>query len=398
MKKMFEHMYTQIGYTPLSSHEKEVMKNSISSFAENYSNAHRTRMYVPISNILIFKLRPMIIALCIALALSGSAVFAAENAVPGDVLYPVKIHVTEQIRDVIEISPAEQAEWDLKKAERRLVEAQKLAQRGVLTSDEATSLSERIEIFLARAEDADGSKRDVRAVPVGAHVRALLHAQSDIFDSVVTTTVTGTSWIELKTLLNTLKEKHVLSVTGTTSTIDVGTDSEMAARGKERAAEQKFAEVQSYITRKFPDFSVSSTVQGSVSSTSLEARVRAQIVQARTLLSQGKQAIEQGVYMRAFSLFSESMNVAQEAKILVSTARELNIELRRERAEERSTTSTRDVPERGAGNAKDDTVSDKEKDDRNTRSSTPDTRGSERSAEMRVETPVGESSVHLRIR
>src|SRR3989338_6446139 len=53
---------------------------------------------------LIHNLKPMTIALIIALLIGGGTSFAAEGAVPGDVLYPVKVNINEEIRGVVAFS------------------------------------------------------------------------------------------------------------------------------------------------------------------------------------------------------------------------------------------------------------------------------------------------------
>ncbi|MEK7148719.1 MAG: DUF5667 domain-containing protein [Patescibacteria group bacterium] len=67
------------------------------------------------------------ILVIIGLLLGGSVSFAAEKTVPGDVFYPVKIHINEQVRGVVAVTPKAKADWDVRKAERRLEEVEKLA-------------------------------------------------------------------------------------------------------------------------------------------------------------------------------------------------------------------------------------------------------------------------------
>src|SRR3989338_6897994 len=52
---------------------------------------------------LVFK--PMPIVLIIALVFGGSASFAAEQALPGDTLYPVKVNVNEEVRGLLAFTP-----------------------------------------------------------------------------------------------------------------------------------------------------------------------------------------------------------------------------------------------------------------------------------------------------
>lgn len=62
-----------------------------------------------------------------ALLMGGSTSFAAEGSLPGDILYPVKIHVNEAFRGAVAVSPKAKADWEVRLVERRLEEIEKLA-------------------------------------------------------------------------------------------------------------------------------------------------------------------------------------------------------------------------------------------------------------------------------
>jgi len=65
----------------------------------------------------------------------GTLAYADEFSLPGDLLYPIKRHITESIRDVLTVAPAAKAEWEAEKAIRRLDEAEALAQKDKLTPE-----------------------------------------------------------------------------------------------------------------------------------------------------------------------------------------------------------------------------------------------------------------------
>ncbi|MEK7133678.1 MAG: DUF5667 domain-containing protein [Patescibacteria group bacterium] len=76
------------------------------------------------------------IAAILIVVISGSTVTAAETALPGDIFYPVKIHVTEEVRAVLATNSKARADWAVERAERRLEEAAVLSLSGRL--DDAT--------------------------------------------------------------------------------------------------------------------------------------------------------------------------------------------------------------------------------------------------------------------
>ena len=55
----------------------------------------------------------------------------AENTVPGDILYPVKVKFNEEVRGSLTFSPYEKVEWETERLERRISEAQLLAAAGL---------------------------------------------------------------------------------------------------------------------------------------------------------------------------------------------------------------------------------------------------------------------------
>jgi len=72
--------------------------------------------------------------------IGGGASYAAESAVPGDILYPLKIHVTEPLMMRMARTEGERARIDALRAERRLFEAERLAARGEMNAERAASL------------------------------------------------------------------------------------------------------------------------------------------------------------------------------------------------------------------------------------------------------------------
>ncbi|MFA5829395.1 MAG: DUF5667 domain-containing protein [Candidatus Gracilibacteria bacterium] len=67
--------------------------------------------------------------------------FAAQGSMPGDVLYPVKIHFNEKVAEMVQFSTKAKAEIASAQAQTRLEEAEKLAEQGKLNSDIQTELT-----------------------------------------------------------------------------------------------------------------------------------------------------------------------------------------------------------------------------------------------------------------
>ncbi|MEK7583965.1 MAG: DUF5667 domain-containing protein, partial [Patescibacteria group bacterium] len=82
----------------------------------------------------LFQLKPIMISgfLLMLLATGTGVSLGAETALPGDLLYPVKIHVTENVRSLAARDDTSLAEWHVERIERRLEEAEQLTAAGKL--------------------------------------------------------------------------------------------------------------------------------------------------------------------------------------------------------------------------------------------------------------------------
>jgi|GEM_PF-5036954 len=117
--------------------------------------------------------------------LSGVGVIsAAEGAAPGDILYPVKVGITEPMRDVLAVSAEAKAEWESKKTERRLKEAETLALRGELDEPRRIALQAQFERHSDKFNSAVAAIPDASTSTMEKALRSKL-----VFDTVVTSRV-----------------------------------------------------------------------------------------------------------------------------------------------------------------------------------------------------------------
>lgn len=81
-----------------------------------------------------------VFATALLLVMTGSLAVASETSLPGDVLYPVKINITEPARDLIKVDPIEKIEWQAQKATRRLAEAEVLSEQAKLDEEKIVEI------------------------------------------------------------------------------------------------------------------------------------------------------------------------------------------------------------------------------------------------------------------
>mgnify|MGYP000228438078 CR=1 FL=1 len=78
----------------------------------------------------------------------------AEQAIPGDVLYPIKVQVNEEVRSTFASDGYEKIAWETKRLERRISEARLLAKEGKLTSDIEAGVIAAVQLH-AKATEAE---------------------------------------------------------------------------------------------------------------------------------------------------------------------------------------------------------------------------------------------------
>lgn len=257
----------------------------------------------------------MTIALLVALLVSGGATIAAEQALPGDLLYPVKVEVNESVRSAIAISGEAQATWDARRAERRLEEAEELAAEGRLDQETRTELEARLDESIRSFESQQAKLEAKEKHALAQEIEEDLETTLRAHNAVLAAITTGDQQ-EIDRLVSAIQAEVDTALTAEAQ-VATGTEAELraAAEGKMGAAQNKLAEVKSYLERK------SASVDAQVS-----AYARAKVAQAEGLMAQGKAQIEAKAYADAFATFKEASRIAQEAKILLATSNTVGAE------------------------------------------------------------------------
>lgn len=193
MSKEFSHVTALLKEKTKLSHEEEAkMKDEVVSFMELHpvrvgdvqtssrsaGDAMRDSRNIQAQN----RKHPMMIATIIALFISGGTAFAAEGSLPGDTLYPVKIHVTEEVRGWAAFSDEAEARWEMRKAGRRMEEAKELEAEGRLTSEAKAEIEQSISMHAQsfsteiKALREDGKEEEAKALR--AEFVAEIHEQT----------------------------------------------------------------------------------------------------------------------------------------------------------------------------------------------------------------------------
>lgn len=185
----------QAGSIGLSKEEKNTVKRSVLNFvSENPPRLGVHPRFDYGSNIFLTKLSfvpSMMILLVIMVSVSGGAVIGAEKAMPGDVLYPVKLNVNEEIRGWLKISDEAKADWEIKMTERRLEEVEELADEGALNEEAREKIEASFESHAQRVQERVAKFRNKdnfnAAASVSLNFETALQAHEKILSKIADT-------------------------------------------------------------------------------------------------------------------------------------------------------------------------------------------------------------------
>lgn len=315
----------QIKSIVLDAAKKEESKENIIAYMKMHpvrkNEINRLKLQTR-GNILFFNREHMyakIATLLILLSGSGTA-FAAENTIPGDTLYGVKVNINETVRGALALSPEAKSNWEAQIAERRLDEASKLAAQGKLTAELETKLeskfAEQTQKIKDRITKLQEAGNDEHASELSTRLASALQIHSQILDTL--NTATDTPKQEIRPLLKQLKEE-VESMKEIKSKMDEehekksAPDVKVAAQNHMNMALKQIEKVQALLNSQ----SASTT---SSASAKLEA--------AQKAYNEGKASFDAENYAAAFISFGNAQRLAAEARIVTHVEHDLKIDER----------------------------------------------------------------------
>jgi hypothetical protein len=112
--------------------------------------------------------------------------FFAENTVPGDILYPVKVQFNEELRSSLALSPYDKVAWETERLERRIAEARLLASEGKLTDEAQQQVAEAVKTHTdaAQREIAELRESDTDEAAIAEiTLESALAVQTEVLES-----------------------------------------------------------------------------------------------------------------------------------------------------------------------------------------------------------------------
>ncbi len=160
MKDFNEKLNTELANTRLTLQEKAAIRTRLHAHMSAYpavempsaAPAKKPSPYFLYSFQFTSVARYAFAAFFLVIFLGGGTVSAAYGALPGDVLYPVKIAVNEQVEQALAQGDAKKASVHAKLAERRLEEAETLASRGELDAETSAEIEKNFDAHLQNVD------------------------------------------------------------------------------------------------------------------------------------------------------------------------------------------------------------------------------------------------------
>jgi hypothetical protein len=180
--------FNKIKELKLSAEARVRMREELSSFADFHTVriAEGTRSIEEIQRTSVFTLfknshlRIMKATLLIALMVGmGGTSLAAQGTIPGDLLYPIKVHVNETVRTAFAFDANQKAKLQLALLDERLEEGKRLASLGELHGQVETDLLARIALQV----DKTASAANAADAEVGAEVRVAIADELSSFSN-----------------------------------------------------------------------------------------------------------------------------------------------------------------------------------------------------------------------
>ncbi len=249
---------------------------------------------------------PAVAVFLLLIGVGGGISFAAENAVPGDVLYPVKISVNEAVMAKLAFSIEEQARLEAKHAMRRLSEAERLAADLRLDAESNAQLQQAFQGHADRVRKnmslLAASQDTAVASDIGNDFEATLEAHAAVMQRL------ADSRQERRPIAALLKEvEHAKQETERSRvTVEIAM-STIPTNERQASAEDSLASAASRLV------SMRAALERK---TNDDSEPHDKLALADSMLTEARGKIDEGSYADGFGLVRRSMRNAEEARLL----------------------------------------------------------------------------------
>ncbi len=343
MKPFFKQLHTEAEQIRLSVSEKQSMRSSLhAAMGMPIASPYRISLFAP---------RIMMPLFLLLLVVGGGTAYAAQGSLPGNPLYAIKIHVNEPVQTALAFSPQAKAQINAQLAERRLQEAEILAQQGKLDATTTAQLKNNFDAHIAQAstftqtlQQQDPAAATALTVQVNAAIiehgailtqlgdqsknlqtkqdSAELDAHLQLLSDQTGTSTVATTTISIPSVSQNEYERHRMqkfskeaTSSNASSTLDTSARQTIAIQLEQQAADS-LATVQEQM----------STAQNALDTTST-IQLNAQLTLINTLMSNGSAALSTNQPNTAIMLFSQALHDLAALHVFLSAEHELRLNI-----------------------------------------------------------------------
>lgn len=260
------------------------------------------------------------LAIGLMLVIGGGTSFAAQGALPGDTLYPVKVGVNERVEGAFAIGAENQAEFESERAERRLEEAEKLAVQGRLNAETREEITERFDAHVRSALEStqrlDAEQKQDIASRIHSRIESAFSAHAEVLANTkaeASASVRGD--VDAIT-------KHVRARADDAMQARMKTESEIGARGQAgiEASADRMKEAAEAQIRVLTRLAERNTLEAEA-----QTRATTTIAEAQGLVVEGKVHMEEEVYGEAYQDFVKAFQLALRTHVFLRSQAEIGI-------------------------------------------------------------------------
>lgn len=300
-------------------HKQASLLATLTRLAVRIGHDNRSIQRVPQGTSLISRFRnskfaPMNALVIITLLVSGGTSYAAAGSVPGDLLYPVKVEVNENIKSALAVSDSAEAMLQTRLAKERLAEAETLAARGELNAETSAAIAARLKNHYYKAiahSDTAAAEGDLSSA---ATVRASLEGILSTYASVLTrlsADVDGNDSTSLVADIETYARQA--ATTQATATANISAEQKVSIEQTLETTDRLIASLEGKLQR-------AETKLSSETHAYIEARLAA-AVEAQ---AQAKLKLESEVYRESYALAQSAIRIANETKTMLESSLSLD--------------------------------------------------------------------------
>ena len=244
---------------------------------------------------------------------------------PGNVLYPLKVHVLEEGRAMLALTPEEKAVWASERMSLRLREAAILASRGELDSEVAAEIENNFELqaenFAEHTNQLEDNGQIEEAAELNSNLEATLSVHANILKSFARAANSQNSNEAMDNLaVNIDAQKDNKTFARLHMEEQVSNSSQNIAR---QAAERRLKEAENKIIKLKADFEELKPLLNAETISKIEFK----LTLAEKILAEGKVKLESDLYGEAFILFGQVHRIAQETKLFMDANKEFEIDI-----------------------------------------------------------------------